>query len=196
MSRKLTARFFTHPTLWVAKNLLGTYLVVKQDGKILSGKIVETEAYIGEDDLACHASKGRTPRSETLYKKAGTLYVYLIYGMYHCLNIVTEKADFPSAVLIRAVEPKEGTSVMTRRRNTKNIHRLASGPGKLCDALGITRKLNGKTAYGNALWIQDRGEKTPRGAIVQSPRIGVQYAGECKDYPWRFFIKNSRFVSR
>ncbi|MBI1755393.1 DNA-3-methyladenine glycosylase, partial [Candidatus Azambacteria bacterium] len=147
MARKLTARFFSRPTLTVARDLLGKYLVVRYGRKVLSGKIVETEAYIGEDDRACHASKGRTPRSETLYKRAGTLYVYLIYGMHHCLNIVTEKADFPSAVLIRAVE-MEG----------------ADGPGKLCRAFGIDRRMNGKTVYGNALWIEDRGEKTPRTA--------------------------------
>lgn len=195
MARTLTARFFERPTLTVARELLGKYLTVKQRGNILSGKIVETEAYIGEDDYACHASKGRTARSETLYQKAGTLYVYLVYGMYHCLNIVTERADFPSAVLIRAVEPCEGIALMRKRRGTNAVHNLASGPGKVCEAFGITKKMNGKTMRESALWIKDRGESADAAAIAQSPRIGVHYAGKCARYPWRFYIKNSSFVS-
>src|SRR3989344_5430408 len=119
IARKLTKSFFQQPTLKVAENLLGKFLIVRRDDNprtkgaeqspyddnCIAGKIVETEAYIGEDDLACHASKGRTNRSEILYRKAGTVYVYLVYGMYYCLNIVTEREDFPSAVLIRAIEP-------------------------------------------------------------------------------------------
>src|SRR3989338_1556961 len=129
ISRKLKLAFFKRPTLKVAEGLLGKYLVVKRGGRIFAGKIVETEAYIGEDDLACHASRGRTNRSETLYQKAGTIYVYLVYGMYHCLNIVTEREHFPSAVLIRAVVPVDGIEVMKKLRKTDALRNLASGPG-------------------------------------------------------------------
>ncbi len=195
MARKLTASFFERPTLKVARELLGKYLVVKQRGRIFSGKIVETEAYIGENDLACHASRGRTPRTEPLYQKAGTLYVYLVYGMYHCVNVVTERADFPSAVLIRAVEPCEGILEMQKRRGVHSAQNLASGPGKLCDAFGITKKLNGKTISGRELWIEDREEMARSAAIATTPRIGVHYAKKCKEYPWRFYLKNSSFIS-
>ena len=132
IARKLTKSFFEQPTLKVAENLLGKFLVVQRDDdKRVAGKIVETEAYIGEDDLACHASKGRTNRSEILYRKAGTVYVYLVYGMYYCLNIVTEHENFPSAVLLRAVEPIEGIDLMKKRRKTNILRNLASVPGKL-----------------------------------------------------------------
>ena len=148
ISRKLKLAFFKRPTLKVAEGLLGKYLVVKRGGRILAGKIVETEAYIGEDDLACHASRGRTNRSETLYQKAGAIYVYLVYGMYHCLNIVTEREHFPSAVLIRAVEPVDGIEVMKKLRKTDALRNLASGPGKLCMAFGIDKKMNGQNVFG------------------------------------------------
>src|SRR3989338_7302298 len=154
IARKLTKSFFEQPTLKVAENLLGKFLVVQRDDdKHVAGKIVETEAYIGEDDLACHASKGRTNRSEILYCKAGTVYVYLVYGMYYCLNIVTERENFPSAVLLRAVEPIEGIDLMKKRRKTNISRNLASGPGKLCMAFGISKELNGKMVFGKDIWI-------------------------------------------
>lgn len=185
--KKLTVRFFARPTLTVARELLGKYLVVKRGRDVRAGKIVETEAYIGEDDKACHASKGRTKRTETLYAKPGTVYVYLIYGMYHCLNIVTEKKDFPSAVLIRALEPAEGIAAHPR---------VTSGPGKLCRALGVTRHMNGVSVSDAALWVEDRGERVGKGDIVESARIGVEYAKQSRHYPWRFYLRNSAFVSR
>lgn len=204
MVKKLSQKFFEKPTLDVAQALLGKYLVVRQGknvrpdkpfGRVLAGKIVETEAYIGEDDLACHASKGRTLRTEILYRKAGTAYVYLVYGMYHCFNIVTEHVDFPSAVLIRAVEPVEGIEVMQKRRKQRVLHHLASGPGKLCMALGITKHHNGKTIFGDDLYIEDRGEGVGPQDIIKAKRVGVDYAKHCKDYHWRFYIKGSSFVS-
>ena len=196
MNKKLSQSFLQKPTLDVAQALLGKYLVVRLGKNILAGKIVETEAYIGEDDLACHASKGRTPRTEMLYQKAGTAYVYLVYGMYHCFNIVTEHADFPSAVLIRAVEPTEGIEEMQKRRRQKALHNLASGPGKLCMALGITKRINGKTVLGSALYIEDRGEIVPQKDIIKAKRVGVDYAKHCKDYRWRFYIKGNGFGSK
>ena len=196
ISRKLKLAFFKRPTLKVAEGLLGKYLVVKRGGKTLAGKIVETEAYIGEDDLACHASKGRTNRSETLYQKAGAIYVYLVYGMYHCLNIVTEREHFPSAVLIRAVEPVDGIEVMKKLRKTDALRNLASGPGKLCMAFGIDKKMNGQNVFGVEIYIEDRGEKIIAKDIVRAKRVGVDYAGACAHYPWRFYIKDNEFVSK
>jgi len=196
ISRKLKLAFFKRPTLKVAEGLLGKYLVVKRGGRIFAGKIVETEAYIGEDDLACHASRGRTNRSETLYQKAGAIYVYLVYGMYHCLNIVTEREHFPSAVLIRAVEPVDGIEVMKKLRKTDALRNLASGPGKLCMAFGIDKKMNGQNVFGVEIYIEDRGEKIIAKDIVRAKRVGVDYAGACAHYPWRFYIKDNEFVSK
>ena len=194
--KKLKPDFFKRQTLEVAEGLLGKYLTVKRSGKILSGKIVETEAYIGEDDLACHASRGRTTRSETLYQKAGTIYVYLVYGMYYCFNIVTEREHFPSAVLIRAVEPAEGIDMMKKLRKTGVLHNLASGPGKLCMAFGIDKEMRGKDVFGDEVYIEDRGERVVKEDIARVKRIGVDYAGACAHYPWRFYIKGNKFVSK
>lgn len=210
-AKKLTQSFFEQPTLKVAENLLGKFLIVRKNSKRIVGKIVETEAYIGEDDLACHASKGnprtqraeqspydgRTNRSEILYRKAGTVYVYLIYGMYYCLNIVTERENFPSAVLLRAVEPAEGIDLMEKRRKTNILRNLASGPGKLCMAFGIGKEFNNKTVFGKDIWIEDRGEEYESSKnIVSAPRVGVDYAKHCKDLPWRFYVKDNQFVSK
>ena len=129
--------FFARPTLTVAQELLGKVLVRDIDGQRLSGRIVETEAYIGPDDTACHASKGRTPRTEVMFGPGGFAYVYFIYGMYHMLNFITEQEDFPAAVLIRAIEPLEGVEHMrTHRNNPMPEANLTNGPGKLCQALG------------------------------------------------------------
>lgn len=164
-------------TLDVAKDLLGCFLIRKIGRKIIRAKIVETEAYVGEDDLACHASKGRTKRTETMYGEAGYAYVYMIYGMYHCFNIVTEHVGFPAAVLIRAVEV-EGVP-----------QKETNGPGKLCRFLKINRKLNGwNVTKGEKLWIE-RGEKVLSKNIRAEKRIGIDYAKHCKDYPWRFSLR-------
>lgn len=195
-NNKLTTEFFEQPTLLVAKQLLGKYLVVKDKNQLLSGKIVETEAYIGEDDLACHAAKGRTPRSETLYGQAGTVYVYLIYGMYYCLNIVTEKPDFPAAVLIRAIEPITGIETMKKLRHQTNLLNLTSGPGKLCQAFGIDKTFNRQNIFANKIFIEDHNENLKPTEIVSSKRIGVDYAKHCKNFPWRFYIKKNNFVSQ
>lgn len=170
--KKITTDFFTKPTLKIAKELLGKYLVRNLNGKIISGMIVETEAYCGPRDLACHASKGRTKRTEVMFGKPGLIYVYMVYGMYHCLNIVTEKENYPAAVLIRAIGLKN-----------------CNGPGKLCRELRIDRSFYGKDiCRNNGLWIEDRGEKIKKSDILASPRIGIDYAGEYKNKPWRFSI--------
>jgi DNA-3-methyladenine glycosylase len=191
MRKKLPRAFYNRPTLKVAKDLLGKYLVVNKNGKRLSGKIVETEAYIGSDDPASHAYRGMTRRNEIMFGNPGYAYVYFAYGMYHCLNFVTEKKGYPAAVLIRALEPIDGIEVMTKRRRKEKLEDLTSGPGRLCQALGIDRNLYGADLCGKTIYVEDRGKKT--GAIVSTSRIGIDQG---KDKKWRFYIKNSRFVSR
>ena len=178
MNKILPLKFFDNSTLEVAQSLLGKFLVSKSEGKNIFGMITEVEAYIGESDLACHAAKGRTKRTEILYQNPGTLYVYMIYGMYYCLNIVTEKKDFPSAILLRAVKI-DGVD-----------YNRTNGPGKICKLFKIDRKFNGlKLGKESGVWVEDRGIKIKEKDIVKSPRIGVDYAGSCKDYLWRFNIK-------
>lgn len=192
---KLTSEFYRRPSLEVATSLLGKVLVRRFNGKQLAGKIVETEAYVGPHDLACHASKGKTPRTSVMFEPGGLAYVYMIYGFYFCLNVVTEPAGYPAAVLIRAVEPLAHTSVMRRlRKNPGNEYNIASGPGKLCMAMAIDKRLNGEDLTGNTLWIEDRSLEV--GRIERSARIGVDYAGEYRDKPWRFYIQGNPHVSR
>lgn len=194
--------FFRQKTETVAKELLGKVLVRKsasrRSDKIISGMIVETEAYIGPHDLACHASKGKTNRTQVMFEDGGFWYVYMIYGFYYCLNIVTEAEDYPSAVLIRALEPLEGIEIMKKNRKTDNITNLTSGPGKLCQALKIDKKLNCVSAVksDSALYIEDRGIKISPHNIASAKRIGVDYAGIWKNKLLRFYIKNSNFVSK
>lgn len=176
----LPPSFYKKDTLRVARELLGCFLVRDIDGEIMRARIVETEAYIGEDDLACHASKGRMKRTETLYGEAGHAYVYLVYGMYHCLNVVTERKDFPAAVLIRAVEIENVSFKQT------------NGPGKLCRFLNIDRTFNGADMTSRKeLWIE-KGNHVPDSDIAMSPRIGIDYAKHSKEYPWRFFLKKDK----
>ena len=145
------------------------------DGRVLAGKIVEVEAYVGSQDRACHASKGRTQRTNVMFGPGGVAYVYLIYGMYHCLNVVTEREEFPSAVLIRAIEI-DG--------------QLIDGPGRLCRALQIDRRLNrADLTIGESLWFEDRGEVVERGTVGAYPRIGVDYAGKWAEKLWRFRLR-------
>jgi len=184
----LTPDFFARPTLLVARNLLGQRLVRHLDGRRLCGLIVETEAYVGAADTACHASKGRTARTETMFGPPGHAYVYLIYGMYHMLNLVTEAPDFPAAVLIRAVEPLAGVAA---GKNTTN------GPGKLCRAFGIDRALNGwPVTRGQQLWLE-AAPPVPDGAVATGPRVGVHYAAPAdRAAPWRFWLRDNPFVSK
>jgi DNA-3-methyladenine glycosylase len=192
---KLTHDFYIRPTLEVAQNLLGKVLVRRLGRKNLAGVIVETEAYVGPEDLACHASKGRTPRTTVMFEQGGCAYVYMIYGFYFCLNVVTEPKDFPAAVLIRAIDPIENIGTMRRlRKNPDRDTNIASGPGKLCMAMDIDKKLNGADLTANALWIEDRGIDV--GRIDATARIGVDYAGEYKDKPWRFLLHGNPHVSR
>lgn len=172
----ISRQFYHRDTLDVARDLLGCVLACRIEGKTVRARIVETEAYVGEDDLASHASKGRTKRTETMYGAPGHAYVYMIYGMYHCLNVVTEAEGFPAAVLVRAVEVG---GVPTKETD---------GPGKLCRFLGIDRDLNGRdVTKRRKLWIEP-GKPAANEEIVASPRVGVGYAKHCAEYPWRFTL--------
>lgn len=179
---RIPAEFFERDTVKSARNLLGKVLCVKKNKKILKGVIIETEAYKGEDDLACHASRGRTKRTETMYQKSGTIYVYLVYGMHHCLNIVTEKENYPAAVLIRGVLPVFSSIYDVDEK-------IISGPGRVCRYFGIDRGFNGLDVSGGKIWLEDWGIKIKKKDIMRSKRIGVDYAKHCKDYLWRFAIE-------
>jgi len=197
--RKLPREFYTRPNvLTVARELLGRLLVLPAArGARVSGIIVETEAYRGPQDRASHAFGGRrTERTRTMYAVGGTAYVYFVYGMYHQFNVVTNVEDVPHAVLVRALEPAEGIEIMRRRRRGRTDESLTSGPGKLCLALGIDRVLDRADLLGDRVWIEEGRGPIPRSAIGAGPRIGIDYAGEWADKPWRFWIRNSRFVSR
>lgn len=168
----LGKRYFNRPTVDVAKSLIGKYLIRENGRGQVAGRIVEVEAYVGPTDKACHASKGRTKRTDVLFGPPGLSYVYLIYGMYHCLNVVTEAEEFPAAVLIRAIEV-EGT--------------LIDGPGRLCRALDIDRSLNRlDLTIGQTLWLENRSVRIKPDDVGAFPRIGVDYAGEWAKKPWRF----------
>lgn len=177
--------FYDRPTLDVARDLIGCTLVRRTAAGVLAGRIVETEAYVGEGDKACHASKGMTPRTQVMFGPAGVAYVYLIYGMYHCLNFVTEREGFPAAVLVRGLVPVEGFDAVLRDLTPAKKKIFLNGPGRLCRALGITRELNGHDmTRSRELFVLPR-DRNP-GSIIQTPRIGVDYAGEDALLPWRF----------
>ena len=194
---RLTADFFVRDTLTVARELLGKRLVRVINGQALTVRITETEAYIGRMDKACHAyGYKRTPRTETLFAPPGTAYIYLIYGMYHCLNFVTEPEGEPAAVLLRAVDPTSPTDreALARRRFGCSAEDMTpyqrknflNGPGKVCKALDLTRAQNGLSLMGDELYLLNVGE-TPE-PIRTSKRIGIDYAEEAIDFPWRFYL--------
>ena len=195
---KLPREFYTRSNVvTVARGLLGKLLVVlAHNGKRVSGTIVEAEAYSGPHDRAAHSYGGRrTKRTETMYGIGGTAYVFFVYGMYNQFNVVTNVADAPHAVLIRALEPVEGIEVMRRRRQGQPDHNLTNGPGKLCIAMGIDRKSDSADLLGDRVWLE-HGRTIPRSQIASGPRIGIDYAQEWVDKPWRFWIRDNPFVSR
>lgn len=192
MSGRLRRSFFARPTLLVARELLGQRLVRLERGRRLSGLIVETEAYIGEADLGCHARAGRTARTEVMYGPPGCAYVYFTYGMHWMLNVVTEAEGFPAAVLIRALIPVEGVATMRRRRR-RSPPELTDGPAKLCQALGIDRRFNGHDlcAPGARLFLE-RGPRPGRAQIAVGPRVGLNSVAEpWKSAPWNFRLQSS-----
>lgn len=192
---KLQRDFYDRDTLTVARELLGKHLVRVVDGERLVCRITETEAYIGRMDKACHAYGGRrTARTETLYAPPGTAYIYLIYGMYDCLNFVTEREGEPCAVLIRGGEAAENGDGIARNRYGCSMEEMSSyqkknflnGPGKLCRGLCLTRAQNGLTLTGDVLYVLDA--PVPAEEIKTGKRIGIDYAEEAADFPWRFYL--------
>jgi DNA-3-methyladenine glycosylase len=195
---RLKPDFFNRrDTLRIAADLLGKLLVVPtSDGRRVSGMIVETEAYLGETDKAAHSYGGRrTARNEITYAEGGHVYVFFVYGMYHQLNLVTGVVDRPHVVLIRALEPVDGIEIMRRRRGPMKDANLTSGPGKLCIAFDITRKLNGENLSGERIWVEEYKNFNTR-AIATGPRVGIDYAEEFAKEPWRFWVTGNPFVSR
>lgn len=198
-TRKLNRDFYKRELITVARELLGKILVKKRDnGSLLAGRIVEVEAYDGSIDEAAHTFRGKTPRNEVMFREGGYLYVYFTYGMYFCCNVVTGMENEGKAVLIRAIEPIEGTKEMALNRfqkdffNDRELCNLTNGPGKLCMALGITKVYNGTDLSGDEIYLMDN-NKIPEMNIVAARRIGIT---KSIDLPWRFYIKNNPFVSR
>ena len=198
----LSREFYDRESIIVAKELLGKLLVHNINGENIVSKIVETEAYMGIIDKAAHSYGGkRTKRFEIMYGKAGFSYVYLIYGIYNCFNIVTNKEGIPQAILIRGVEPIEGIEFMAQSRynkpydllNKSQLTNLTNGPGKLCKALAIDRSLNGLDMCASKLYVLEGDNKEVD--IVSAKRVGIDYAEEAKDYLWRFYIKDNKYVS-
>lgn len=196
---RLNRDFFTRTdTLNVARDLLGKLLVVPaEDGSRVSGMIVETEAYLGEIDKAAHSFGGRrTARNEITYAEGGHVYVFFVYGMYYQLNLVTGDVDHPHVVLIRAIEPVEGIERMRERRGAMKDTNLTSGPGKLTIAFGITRELNGEDMIeSEKIWVEEHRHLQKR-EIASGPRVGIDYAEEFVEMPWRYWVKGNGFVSK
>jgi DNA-3-methyladenine glycosylase len=182
----------------IARELLGKILVTDFGGQRSSGRIVETEAYNGVVDRASHAYSGRrTNRTEIMYREPGTAYVYLIYGIHHLFNVVTNKKDIPHAILIRALEPLEGIPLMLQRTGKKKPDfTLTRGPGNLSRALGLATLHTGASLHEGEIFIGDDGVRPRKTEIGVSPRIGVDYAGPDAELPYRFFIKGNKYVSR
>jgi len=195
--RPLPRDFYLRPTLRVARALLGKILVHETAAGTTAGRIVEVEAYRGPKDRAAHSSGGRrTPRNEVMYGPPGHAYVYFIYGIHHCMNVVCQPPDIPEAVLLRALEPVEGETLMRRRRGLADAPawRLCRGPGALCQAMGIGRPQNGSDLVRGALRVLDAPD-VPPGRVARTPRIGVDYAGVDAARPWRFVTRGTRAVS-
>lgn len=195
---KLPVSFYQqNDVLAISQALLGKVLVTNFSGKLTAGMIVETEAYCGSEDKASHAyNNRRTARTETMFAAGGVAYVYLCYGIHHLFNIVTGSQDTPHAILLRAIEPLDGISVMLKRRKQEVVRRnLTAGPGILTQALGITTKHDGQSLCDDKIWIEDRGITIPKRNIQAAPRVGIAYAQEYVSKPWRFFIKDNPWVS-
>ncbi|WP_029451098.1 DNA-3-methyladenine glycosylase [Clostridium algidicarnis] len=200
---KLSREFYRRDALIVAKELLGNLIVKKVGNDILVAKIVEVEAYRGTIDKAAHSYSGKaTNRTKIMYGDGGFAYVYLIYGIYYCMNIVASTIDNPEAILIRAVEPIDGIDIMSKLRYGKDFNditkkqkiNLTNGPGKLCIALNITKEDNGVDMYGEDFYILNNEKKDF--TIETSKRINIDYSEEAKDFDWRFFIKDNIYVSK
>ena len=195
MTAAVSREWFDRPSPTLARDLLGARLVHDgPDGRV-GGRIVEVEAYRGPEDLAAHSSRGRTARNAVMFGPPGHLYVYLIYGLHHCLNVVAGPGEKPEAVLIRALEIDEGVPLARARRGLRMAdQRLASGPGNVGQALGVDRSLNGADLLAGPVWIEPRQGPSPR--ILRGPRVGVGYAAAWADRPLRYWIADDRHRSR
>ena len=182
-ARKLSRDFYAPGTLSIARDLIGMHLVHNDGGTLRVGRIVETEAYMGPQDLAAHSARGRTARTEVMFGEPGHAYVYFIYGVWYCLNIVTAPEGVPHAVLLRALEPVSGLEDKTW------------GPGLLCRAMNINKRLNGIDLLGDELWLERPPSPVKRPRIARATRIGVDYAGDWAKRPWRFYDRDSPYVS-
>lgn len=201
---KLNRSFYRENAVDLSKQLLGKYLVHIVRSEEIIGKITEVEAYMGFGDKASHSYNGkRTARTEVMYGEEGHAYVYFIYGVYYCLNVVAAEKEIAQAVLIRAVEPVKGVELMTNYRygkaieelKTSQIKNLTNGPGKLCKAFNITKECNGEDLIGDRLFICENQKQDEAFDIVKTKRIGIEYAEEARDFPWRFYIKDNPYVS-
>ena len=189
---KLPREFYLRDGLTVARELIGKKLVTRAADGVTSGIIVETEAYMGALDAAAHSYRGMTERTKIFFGEGGFVYVYLIYGRNLCTNVVCNVADVPEAVLIRALEPVDGVELMKIRRGKKNLRELCSGPGKLSQALGVTKNFYGADLCGNEIFIETTNFQAD---VAATKRINVDYAGAAASYPWRFIAAGSDFLS-
>lgn len=192
---KIDRDFYLRDTIRVAKDLLGKYFIRKYKGRLLVGKIVETEAYLHNDN-ASHSFRGKTKRNEVMFRQGGHLYVYFTYGMHFCCNVVTEEEDKGCAVLIRAVEPVENVEIMQKLRKvdtTKNPYNLTNGPAKVCQAFALGKDENGTDLCGDEIWVWKSEIRNPKSKIVSSNRVGITNGTE---HQWRFYIKDNKWVSR
>ena len=194
----LPRSFYLRGAVEVARGLLGKLLIHALPEGLTAGVVVETEAYAGPTDAACHAfgipAARPGHRTEVMFRAGGYAYVYLIYGMYHCFNVVAGPKGFPEAVLIRALEPRFGFELMRERRGMDDARKLCGGPGRLCRALRIAREQNGMDLTGGTLFLAE-GEPIPDTRVAATPRINVDYSGEAAGYPYRFAVKDSPFLS-
>ena len=188
MNDRLSESFFGRNTVLVARELVGKQLVRQEGNKRLAGVIMETEAYRGQEDLACHARVGKTPRTEIMFGPPGRTYIYFVYGMHWLLNFVTEDDGFPGAVLIRAIIPKEGLEIISRRRNGQPKKQWTNGPAKICQAMNIDNQLNGiNICARNAQVYVENGVGIESELIQASPRVGLNSVPEpWRSIPWRF----------
>lgn len=193
--KKVNRSFYLRPTLKVAKDLLGKYLVRKLGRQYLIGRIVEVEAYLNNDP-ASHSFRGKTKRNEVMFWQGGHLYIYFTYGMHFCCNVVTEEEGKGCAVLVRAVEPVENIQVMQKLRDidtSKNPYNLTNGPAKVCQAFALGRNENGTYLCGDKIWVGNSEIRNPKSEIISSSRVGITNGSE---HMWRFYIKDNPWVSK
>lgn len=192
---KRKGNFYARDSVSVAREILGDYLVLRKGNRTLVGKIVETEAYRGRGDDASHTFAGKvTPRNRVMYERGGVAYVYLIYGMWWCFNIVVSSKGDPGAVFIRALEPLEGMDLMMKKRKVRDIKTLTNGPGRWTRAFGIDKKFLGRSLHSGDFFVSRNLSKTFK--VGRAKRIGIDYATDSRDLKLRFYIKGNPFVSR